>query len=278
MENINYNNADEVMGAIVKSGELPQYIYKYTSLDTATKILENNSIRFSKPPLFNDPFDCQLTINTDNTEEEVDNYVNQIALIKGLSNCQRGEYRTKLRKPNERFRITNDAIQQSINSLKVSCFSLTPDNLLMWAHYADKHYGVVLKFDILKDASFFMTPYPMNYVDNYPVFNYIRDDHFKGKGYLAKLLVETKSTDWAYENEIRIMKPDANIYNPVDYLDFSINKEAIVEILFGCQVDDKKKKGFVLLAKDKGWNNLIFQQSKKKQWAFGMDFMAYDID
>lgn len=33
-------------------------------------------------------------------------------------------------------------------TLKISCFSMASDSLLMWAHYADKHYGVVIKFDI----------------------------------------------------------------------------------------------------------------------------------
>lgn len=35
MDNINYDNDDEVIDTIVNSGELPRYIYKYTSLETA---------------------------------------------------------------------------------------------------------------------------------------------------------------------------------------------------------------------------------------------------
>lgn len=93
--------------------------------------------------------------------------------------------------------------------------------------------------------------------------------------YLAKLLVETKSTDWKYEDEIRIMKPDTDIYSPMDHQDFLINKEAIVEISFGCQVKDEEKKDFALLAKDNGWNDLIFMQSKKKGWEFGLEFTLY---
>jgi hypothetical protein len=104
--------------------------------------------------LFNDPFDCQLTIDADNTDEEVDGYVNQIAKNKGLSADQKEEYRIKLRNPNTRFQITNNSIQQAISAMKISCFSTEYDNLLMWAHYANKHCGVVMKFDVLKDASF----------------------------------------------------------------------------------------------------------------------------
>lgn len=275
MVNINYDNDTEIMNAIVKNGELPRYIYKYMSMETAKIVLENNSIRFSKPPLFNDPFDCQLTIDTGNTDEEVDGYVNQIAKTKGLSAHQKEEYRIKLRNPNVRFQITNNSIQQAINSMKISCFSTAYDNLLMWAHYANKHYGVVMKFDVLKDASFFMVPYPVNYTKEYPVFNYLRDDYYKGGGQIAPLLTKTKSSEWEYEKEVRIMKPDTDIHNPSDYQLFPIKKEAIIEIILGCQISDEQKKEFVYFAKNKGWNNLVFKQSKKKSWEFGLDFFAY---
>jgi len=275
MHNINYDNDNELIDFIVKCGEIPRYIYKYTSLDTARIILKNSSIRFSKPSLFNDPFDCQLIIDTDNTDEEINEYVNQIAQRKGLSTNQQKEYRTLLGNPKKRFSITNNSIQQALNSMKVSCFTTMFDNLLMWAHYANKHQGVVLKFDVLKDASFFMTPYLVNYVNKYPIFNHIRDDYFKGKGHLAKLLVETKSLDWKYESEIRIMKPDVDISNPTDYYDFSINKEAIVEIIFGCQIKDEIKKEFVQFAKNNEWNNLTFRQSHRKSWKFELKYTTY---
>ncbi len=275
MDNKMYDNDDEIMSLIIESGALPQYIYKYTSLETAKTILKYNTIRFSKPPLFNDPFDFQLTFDTENTNEEIDKYVNQIAHTKGLSTHQREEYRDKLRSPEKRFSITNNSIQKAINSMKISCFSTVFDNLLMWAHYANKHCGVVLKFDILKDSSFFMVPYSANYVNKYPVFNYIRDDYFKGGGYLSQLLVETKSLDWQYENEIRVMKPDADIHNPAEYQDFSINREAIIGVAFGCQVKDEYKKEFIQYAKGNGWNHLMFKEAKKKLWEFGLEFTTF---
>lgn len=276
MENVNYDNDYQIISACVNTGELPQYIYKYTTYETAKIILKNNTVRFSKPPLFNDPFDCQLTINTDNTNEEIERYVNQLAHDKGLSACQREEYLEILRNSDKRFELTNNRIQKAVNSVKISCFSADYDNLLMWAHYADKHCGVVLKFDILKDASFFMTPFKANYVKNCPEFNYFRDDYFKNGGYLLQLLTETKSLDWQYENEIRVMKPDVDVHNPVDFQDVSINRKAIIGVIFGCQVEDPLKKEFIKYSKDNGWNNLMFEETKKKSWKFGLDFSCID--
>lgn len=272
MENINYDNTYEVISACVNTGELPPYVYKYTDLETAKIILKNSTIRFSRPYSFNDPFDCQLTINTDNTNEEIEKYANQTAIEKGLSTQQREEFLYQHSNPDERFELTNKSIQDAVKSLKISCFSTVYDNLLMWAHYAEKHCGVVLKFEVLKDASFFMIPYKANYVKNYPVFNYIRDDYFRDSGYLSKLLVETKSLDWLYENEIRVMKPDTDKHNPVDYQDLLIKHEAIVGVIFGCKVEDMLKIEFIQYAKDNGWNNLIFEEAKKKLWDFGLDF------
>lgn len=38
----------------------PTKVYKYTSTETCEKILENQSIQFTNPSQFNDPFDCQI--------------------------------------------------------------------------------------------------------------------------------------------------------------------------------------------------------------------------
>jgi hypothetical protein len=35
---------------------------------------------------------------------------------------------------------------RDVDRAGVACFSALPDDLLMWAHYADKHRGVCLKF------------------------------------------------------------------------------------------------------------------------------------
>ncbi|MDR0833391.1 MAG: DUF2971 domain-containing protein [Candidatus Symbiothrix sp.] len=269
MENnsINYDDHETVMKMIIESGELPPVLYKYTTFDTGLKIIESGKIRFSVPTDFNDPFDCQLTIDTDNSDDELDLYVELLAKERGLTEKQKTEFRTKIQDSDYRFKLTNKAVKEATQELGISCFSLQQDNLLLWAHYAEKHNGIVLKLDILKDTSFFMTPYPINYIIQYPIFNDVRDDYFKGGGYLTKILVETKSLDWQYENEVRIMKQGRG--------DYHINKEAITDVIFGCQVFDSEKSKFVKIAQDNGWNHLKFTSAKKKDWQFGLDFSEY---
>ena len=50
------------------------FIYKYTSLENAIKIIENESVILTNPKAFNDPFDSKLVIR----ENEIDDAINLI--------------------------------------------------------------------------------------------------------------------------------------------------------------------------------------------------------
>lgn len=138
--------------------------------------------------------------------------------------------RHKFHNPKELFALTNKSAKDSKASLGVTCFSKLENNLLMWTHYSDSHQGVCLKFDILADTDFFMTPIHVLYEREYPKFNYIRN-----REGLGKFLLEIKSIDWEYEKEIRIMKQGANLYE--------FKKDSLIEIIFGVRttIDDRKK-------------------------------------
>jgi len=72
------------------------------------------------------------------------------------------------------------------------CFSLDWQNPLLWSHYADRHRGLALGFDvderILKRVS---------YVETRPTVNEV---NFA----VANSLLFTKYIDWRYEQEARI--------------------------------------------------------------------------
>jgi len=227
-KNIDFDDSNQVMQLIVKSGELPQHFFKYTDIDTLKLILENSNLKFSKPSEFNDPFDCNLTIDTNNSREEIDAYISMLQKSKDLNEYQVKEVRRKFHSPKELYKITNDSVGKAKETFGVTCFSTMCDNILMWAHYADKHRGVCLKFNILADAEFFMTPFPVRYKKKYPKYNYIRN-----REGVAKFLLETKSIDWEYENEIRVMKRGAGLYN--------FKKESICEIIFGANTPESDK-------------------------------------
>jgi DUF2971 family protein len=73
----------------------------------------------------------------------------------------------------------------------VLCFSLSWDNPLLWSHYADRHHGVALGFDVDRQII-----REVSYAKERPRLNQV------GKG-TEQLLLYTKYIDWQYEKEAR---------------------------------------------------------------------------
>lgn len=249
-----------IIRELIANNELPRFVFKFISLDKLILLLKGGSIKFSKPSNFNDPFDCNITIDTNNTTEEIEKYVNDVAIRKNLNQQDKEQFLSKLLDPDERFKITNNAVRQSIDSHGLSCFSKFNTNLLMWAHYADSYNGACIKFDILKDIEFFDLPFLVRYEPQYPVINYL-----KNEDELSKLIVETKSKDWEYEQEMRVLKRNPGFY--------SFNKDMIIEIEFGFRVDENKRNRIIKLAKSKGYDNVKFYRTEIKKNEFGVTFI-----
>lgn len=260
MNKINYDDNVAMIKMIVESGDIPQYIYKYTNLTSLKKIMRSGKVYFSPPSRFNDPFDCNLTIDTNNTQMEIEEYLTELTTKKKLSDHQVKTCRDKMLDPEKRFELTNKSIKEVKESFGISCFSKKFDNLVMWAHYSDKHNGVVIKFDILEDADFFMTPFPIKYKTDYPTFNYLRN-----KAPLGQFLLETKSIDWQYEYELRIMKRGPGLYK--------LKKTAIKEIIFGCRVSKSVKNRISRIATRRNWADIKFTSAKMNLREFKLDFI-----
>jgi hypothetical protein len=95
--------------------------------------------------------------------------------------------------PDARLRHAIRAIKQEMSQqYGLLCFSLDWHNPLLWSHYADRHHGLALGFDIdegiLKRVS---------YTRNRPVLRKIDIE-------IADSLLFTKYIDWNYEQEARI--------------------------------------------------------------------------
>jgi hypothetical protein len=95
-------------------------LYKYVSFAAAKAILQKNAIGFSQPKFFNDPFDLP-SYPPEPTANPIDA---QFAHIRTWGKNQIWAENT------------------GILSL-----TRTPTNPLMWAHYADKHEGIVVGID-----------------------------------------------------------------------------------------------------------------------------------
>jgi len=244
----------------VQNNQLSQFMFKYRTIDSTKKILDNNSLWYSRPNDFNDPFDCQIVPNTNNTLEEIESF------LRNNSEGKINEYQIKkLAKeayeiPGKWKNIIEQTFDKIINKSGICCFTKDEKNLLMWSHYSDSHKGICLKFDILKDLDFFVYPLPVNYRDDYPDYNHLGD-----RQTLVNDIILSKSNDWIYEQEIRVLKIQTHGL-------IKFNQNALAEIIFGCKTTQEEIDEIISLSVAKGFN-LKFKQAKKKDREFALEII-----
>lgn len=153
-------------------------ISEYTFLD-----LINNSITLSSPYNFNDPIDSLIyeafDIATKNGKTDFGNV-----------------FETEMRK------------------IRIKCFAMSDEkgtppvyNTLMWAHYADSHRGICVKYKfpihIFEDSE--------NFVGRFGIVSYPNESiDVKKDSYDFRECFLTKQSEWHYENEIRFIAIDTN--------------------------------------------------------------------
>lgn len=168
-------------------------LYKYVGFDAGLTILETNTLGFSLPRDFNDPFE-----------------VTALAL--------RGE--------TVNVSVETDAVRNRfINKYAVLSLTRTPLNPLMWSHYADSHKGMVIGIDTekagLENFNDYVIPAQrgeMIYLNTVPkLINSITTEQLMQIGNpeliswqanerLLKHAFLYKQLCWAYEEEVRVVK------------------------------------------------------------------------
>jgi hypothetical protein len=137
-------------------------------------------------------------------------------------------------------------------------FSLTAkrDDLLMWAHYADKHQGICVGFDTTYWP--FNLALPVQYSETYPVIDRAVESDRQS---LEKSLL-TKGSCWRYEAEWRLLMRTLNSGDRArcagrtsDVAEWTLRQRgpglyeipilSISEIVFGLRVEDSQKQRLV---------------------------------
>lgn len=266
-------------------------IYKYRPVnDFAFQLLENNEFYLSLPKDFNDPFDCYIRRDNNNTKEEWIDY------IENESDATLEEKRKLLKELSEnnfdigKVRSDYDTFYRDV-SLYVCCFSAVNDNILLWSHYANCHRGVAFGFETkqIDELEYFnfdedvnMVPRGDNYCDLYKViygkipeaYNFIKSIKANRS---TKDFFYTKSPEWEYEKEYRL----------IFYADIlkkqkiKFHKGILKEIIFGLDIDGKdKNKIFDCVIENyltKGFD-VKFYQCKRKEDEYGVDIIDLNFN
>lgn len=146
--------------------------------------------------------------------------------LKILKSCRSSEREQALIKSWEKKK------RHVVNGLGVVCFSEDNSNILMWSHYAESHKGICLEYDSEER--------PIKHWKNY---KYHKIKYSKSRyidllesGYEKAFfkLVTTKSTDWEYEKEYRLISIRGSGYQ-------KSQMGSLTGIIFGPRIKENKK-------------------------------------
>jgi len=231
--------------------------------------LINNKITFGSPSNFNDPFDCNLPINLDNS---LSDYIDFIKYYPGsIYKSNEWIVETGTRLFNNRKNFKTDFAKMLFDNRRFSCFNLAKKkehlrNSLFWANYANKHQGICMKFsgDLLKyyyeNHSGIISLVPVEYKNQFiPEFNFIKsriDGKIEGS---AQYFFGTKSSEWADENEMRfIYDSKEKVIEP--FINFEFFPKTLAEVFIGCRVKENEQKVIIHCLSDKKYDHVdIFQ-------------------
>lgn len=238
----NYKNASFVEKAFcLKELLIPHSIFQYRSFDDAgykVESLKKNYVWLSMPKDFNDPYDCAGCFDMEKTLENLLREKQQNGDIsKILSRHKNLSNTTQEILENSRAKLKN-ALQKKV---KISCFSETYNNILMWSHYAQNHTGFCIEYNISNlelTNSFKKQLFPVFYTPK-PI-DMSKAILSKQKEIFENILIINKSEDWKYEREWRYItssEDDSKFIMPVKpkaiYLGTKIsekNKNIMLEI------------------------------------------------
>lgn len=137
----------------------------------------------------------------------------------------------------------------------IFCATRNSNNLLMWAHYAEQHRGAVLGFRPDLDRDSFLRVYePVRYSDNRPSFYGPFEEAMSNNAPFTQqmvtavrnALVYSKSTHWAYEEEVRIFIPNGvREGDSATFLNFYPSE--LCELYLGCRMDAQSRNELISL-------------------------------
>lgn len=274
-----------------------KYFYKYVTAKTALLILRTRKLKYSSPVTFNDPFDVQTRVDygfelsdmmgaykdemykliygdIEPTGDTTDRHFREIQLLRKIAkekSIKPPKYVFKketgasdnetVERAKQNVENLNSWWKKFVRASRVFCVTEEYDNLLMWAHYAKDHTGVVIKFEcsreldtplcIARSVNYIETPPVIATLDEYIPYITGQDKIKVNHDLLIYKLFQSKSTQWKYEKEWRVFKPPIHMENPIIRRDSDGNEilydlepfypQEIHSIYFGCKIDDAER-------------------------------------
>ena len=183
----------------------PSSLYKYYGDNSRSlETVKNNTMWYSAPCHFNDVFDCDLAI------EEKEIFDSVLQMVPDKRGIRAGSPMWKQLKGtvSQKIRAFHSNFEDLRTKMGIACLSEAYDSLLMWAHYANNHCGMCVEYELLEfNRQLGFSPVPIVYSNErvriHTLETLERD--------IQDLFVESltsKSPEWSYEKEWRIIRDD----------------------------------------------------------------------
>lgn len=255
--------------------DTPKTLYKYRHFDDKEyhiRLVAHKELWFTSANEFNDPFDSSLPYRFDDdppgiqmkwilhaTEQFFPRYPKNLIIAKAQKRYK------EINSDPEYFRkFSLKEIEKNFKRFGICSLTPKPNNLLMWAHYANNHEGFCVGIDtskIYKLQRTLATQHELlellkiKYSKKMPEINFYNSMLSEQKIWAGDMLnlLSSKSTHWEYENEYRLI-----YYDNVN-ISLNIGHDAMHEIILGCKISDYNKDKILTIVSDLNDNIPVYQ-------------------
>jgi hypothetical protein len=262
---------EKLIQSICKSSTFPAFLNLYNNYKSDNDIYKNNQgdiarlflITILKNPtliksLGNNTTELESNIKLLSNIFNEESTVNKLEQISTLSGYNGRNISQQIEMLNNRIKPVTNKLKEIINDkFAITCFSESPDNILMWSHYANKHTGFCVEYDFskLKFTNMILSLYPVIYSKNranIPISLFDIQDLKNPKiannvDGISDLMIAllTKSDIWNYENEWRIIASQAELN------DQKLHADIATKIYYGANISDENRAVLSKICQDK---------------------------
>jgi Protein of unknown function (DUF2971) len=219
-------------------------------------VLQESVVYCSNPNDFNDPWDCKPHYSKSALNDPVgyrrtvEWFVRAARKIdQSISDAEHTRREGILLNDRPRLewmvdKLSTSMVEAVIAQYRVYCLSTRPDLPLMWSHYARSHRGVCLEFGVKNEL--FCGAFPVDYLDAFPEMDLT--DNTEDAALQALL---SKSREWAYENEYRLITaaPGYSFPNVPPTRDnfVALPTGSLKSVIFGCLMPQSDRENIAAL-------------------------------
>lgn len=211
---------------------MPDKLYKYRPFGVnSLRSITEAEVFYARPTAFNDPLDCDPTIEMDIDRVHLERLLYRMLLrtktdeqarqdigYNRYMSTQYGDYKTD--KDVEKYlmrmaaRDIKNELDQEMGAKGVLTLSATWKSGLMWSHYADEHRGICIEYDTrdLEHPQLMQVDYKgARAIKTSDLYRWKVDGDVDARDRVLHTYFYTKSSEWRYEREWRDISDESGV-------------------------------------------------------------------